>query len=103
MRPAYRFGIGFAVLLVGLGGGLLVWRASPGISRGRAEPAPLRPEGLEPAEVPLVGDLADEELAEQLDKLEDYERDRFGASEAMRRRRLRERLLRARLERRGGR
>ncbi|MBX2799922.1 MAG: hypothetical protein KTR31_19740 [Myxococcales bacterium] len=106
MRPAYRFALASGVVgVLGLTtGAWLLWPrghdrvqlvAPPPVEQ-RADPLPLRPEGVQPVGTPVVGTPDPQTQAELLDQLEDFEGERFGPSEAARRRRTRERLLRGR-------
>ena len=93
MRPAVQYAIAFAVLVGGAGAW---WAMSGPPPQEPVELLPLRPDGLPVAEEPIVGAMSDEERAALLDELEDFEAERYGASEASERRALREQMLRAR-------
>ena len=99
MRPAARFSLAALGAVLLLVGGF--WWASAPVStvppRERPDLLPLRPEGLDPVAVPIVGNPTDAEQAELLDRLEAVEAEKLGASEAARRRRVRERKISTRV------
>ena len=108
-RPMIRRRLGLVALCVAVVGAVGWWMwtprpppppapVPPPIVRDGPRP-PLRPDGIEAVQTPIAGDPGPEIQGAVLDQLEDYEADRFGPSEAARRRRTRERLLEGRIER----
>lgn len=91
IRPEAQVAIGFGVLVVA---GVAWWFLSA-TPPAPVDPLPLRPDGLEPVEQPIVGEMSDAQRGKLLDELEAYEAARYGATEAARRRHLREQMLEA--------
>ncbi|HHO52079.1 MAG TPA: hypothetical protein ENK18_14655 [Deltaproteobacteria bacterium] len=107
MRSAYRYALGFGAGVAGVGLLWGAWALDPGpelepilipIPEQRAEPHPMLIQGLEPVEVPIVGDPGPERRGLLLDEIERAEREQLGDREAARRRRARERMLEGRIE-----
>lgn len=107
VRRSYRYALAFLVGASGMG---LLWGAwapepEPGpelaplpVPEHRAEPRPMKIEGIEAVEVPIVGDPGAERRAQLLDEIEQDERERLGPAEAARRRRARQQLIQGRLD-----
>ncbi len=106
LRPAYRYALAAGVAtLVAVVAALRVSvtegvdpTAPPVEAREGHVRKPVRPEGLEPLEAPVVGDPGPESRTQLLDDIEVFETERFGAAEAARRRQAREQMLDDRME-----